>query len=428
MNAADLEPIPADQRTQSSLDLFLIFAGANVVATTFITGATVKAGLSFPGSIAAVLVGSVVGAVLVALLVPVGSIWGVPSIIALRAPLGRPGAHVVAVILYVTNFAWIALNNVIAASVTEAIFPALGTPMLAVIFGVAATLIVAGGPRLVALANRAAVPLMVVAGAILAFLAVGALGSVRSAPPAGSLSMWQALDIVIAYQVSWILMFADYSRYSAAPARSGLSVFASLSITSILGMGLGALLCAISGSADPGAMLAALGSPSLGAALLATATITTNFVNIYLSALALRSLIPSIKDGPAVVVTGFIGAALSVLSREWIDGYAGFMGLLGLILIPLGGVALAQFFPFPKGIDPRALYEKSGGFARPNWSGLVAWAAGAVVYWRFQATGATLPALVVSFALFAALRRLKNGSPILPGDTPVTSSSSPSAS
>lgn len=405
MNAADLEPIPAEGRTQSSLDLFLIFAGANVVATTFITGATVKAGLSFTSSMLAVVLGSLIGGGLVALLVPVGSKWGVPSIIALRAPLGRPGAHTVALILYITNFAWIALNNVIAASVTEAIFPALSMRVLAVGLGIAATLIVAGGPRLVALANRAAVPLMVVAGAVLSWLALGALGAVPDAPPASTLSTWQALDLVIAYQVSWILMFADYSRYSASPARSGLSVFASLSLTSILGMSLGALLCAISGSADPGAMLAAIGSPPLGAALLAIATITTNFVNIYLSALALRSLIPSIKDGPAVLVTGFIGAALSVLSREWIDGYAAFMGLLGLILVPLGGVALAQFFPFPKGVEPRELYEARGRFARANRAGLFAWAAGAFVYWKFQATGATLPALLVSFALFAALRR-----------------------
>jgi cytosine permease len=405
MNAADLEPIPRAQQTQSSLDLFLIFAGANVVATTFVTGATVKAGLPFLDSIGAIVAGSVIGALLVSLLVPVGSRWGVPTIIALRAPLGRPGAHVVALVLYVTNFAWIALNNVIAASTTEVLFPSLGMRGLAVGLGVVATLIVLGGPRLVALANRAAVPLMLVAGAVLAWLALGVTHALPAARTPATLSMWQALDLVIAYQVSWILMFADYSRYSPSPARSGLSVFASLSVTSILCMALGALLCAISGSTDPGVMLGALGSPPLGAALLAVATITTNFVNIYLSALALRSLAPRIKDGPAVLITGLVGASLSVLSREWIDGYAGFMGLLGLVLVPLGGVALAQFFPFPKELDPRSLYEPSGRVARPGWAGLIAWAAGAIVYWRFQATGATLPALLVSFTIFAILRR-----------------------
>jgi NCS1 family nucleobase:cation symporter-1 len=405
MNAADLEPIPAEQKTQSPVDLFLIFAGANVVATTFITGATLKMGLSFRNAIGVAIVGSLVGALMVALLAPVGSKWGVPSIVALRAPLGRPGAHLVALVLYTTNFAWIALNNVIAASVTGAIVPSVGPRVLAVALGLAATLIVAAGPRLVALANRAAVPLMLVAGAVLAFLARGVAGSIPDTTPAPTTPLWQALDLVIAYQVSWILMFADYSRYTRSGTRSGLAVFASLSLTSILGMSLGALLCAASGSTDPGTMLAALGSPPLGAILLAVATITTNFVNIYLSALALRSLVPRINDRAAVLVTGFVGAALSALSREWIDGYSAFMGALGLILVPLGGVALAQFFPFPRRIEPRELYEALGRFARPGWAGLLAWGAGALVYWRFQATGATLPSLLVSFAIFALFRR-----------------------
>jgi len=407
LNAADLEPIPADQKTQSALDLFLIFAGANVVATTFVTGATLKAGLPIGGAIPAVLGGAVIGALLVALLVPVGSRWGVPSIVALRAPLGRPGAAAVAVILYLTNFAWIALNNVIAASVTQAFFPAFSLRTLAAGLGIAATLIVAGGPRVVALANRAAVPLMMIAGSLLAFLALRGIGSMAPPSTEATLSVWQSLDLVIAYQVSWILMFADYSRYNASARSSAAAVFASLSLTSILGMSLGVLLAAISGSADPGEMLAGVGSPALGAALMAVATVTTNLVNIYLSAIALRSLWPAIPDAPAVLVTGFIGAALSLLSRGWIDGYSGFMGTLGLILVPLGGVALSQFLPFPEKIDPRELYEPEGRFSRPVWPGLAAWAAGAFVYWYFQATGATLPSLLVSFTIFAAFRRTR---------------------
>ena len=70
MNPVDLRPIPVEQKTQSNLDLFLIFAGANVVATTFITGATLKAGLSFSHALFAATAGSLIGALLVALLVP----------------------------------------------------------------------------------------------------------------------------------------------------------------------------------------------------------------------------------------------------------------------------------------------------------------------------------------------------------------------
>ena len=52
-----------------------------------------------------------------AALAVVGPRLGVPSVIAARAALGMRGAGLVAALLYVTNFAWIAVNNVIAASV-----------------------------------------------------------------------------------------------------------------------------------------------------------------------------------------------------------------------------------------------------------------------------------------------------------------------
>ena len=51
------------------------------------------------------------------LLAPIGTRLRVPSIVAARAALGINGAQALALLLFVTNFAWIALNNVIAASI-----------------------------------------------------------------------------------------------------------------------------------------------------------------------------------------------------------------------------------------------------------------------------------------------------------------------
>ncbi len=54
MQAADLGPVPAEARTQSPLDLFLIFAGANIVATTLVTGASLVPAFSVPEVLALV--------------------------------------------------------------------------------------------------------------------------------------------------------------------------------------------------------------------------------------------------------------------------------------------------------------------------------------------------------------------------------------
>ena len=119
VNAADIGPVQPDAQSQSSLDLFLIFVGANVVATTFQVGASLASSFTVRAATLLILVGSVAGAALVAALAPLGPRLRVPSVIAARPALGIRGAGLVAVVLYVSNFAWIALNNVIAASGVE---------------------------------------------------------------------------------------------------------------------------------------------------------------------------------------------------------------------------------------------------------------------------------------------------------------------
>ena len=346
VHAADIGPVPPGQRTQSAFDLFLIFVGANIVATTVQVGASLSLAFSLRQVFVLIGIGSVVGAALVAALAPLGPRLGVPSVIAVRAALGTRGAALVALVLYVTNFAWIAVNNVIAASACARV--AGGDDRVwAVGLGLLATVVVAGGPRAVGLADRVGVPLLAVSGALLSIACLNLPREVLKAPPATAMPWSRGLDVVIGYQVSWILMFADYSRYTRSEGRSAGAVFLGLALTSLWFMPLGAMSARAAGSTDPGAMVASVGLGGWGAVLLAVATITTNFVNIYLSSLAWKSLFPKTGEQASVWSIGLIGAALSVLSTAWLDRYADFMLLLGTVLVPVGGVLLAHFFILP---------------------------------------------------------------------------------
>ena len=106
--------------------------------------------------------------------------------------------------------------------------------------------------------------------------------------------------------------------------------------------------------------------------LLAVATLTTNFVNIYLSSLAWKSLFPATGDQTSVWSIGLIGSALGILSTAWLDRYVEFMLVLGNILVPVGGVMLAHYFVgparwqmAPERIETEVarLYEPSGPYA-----------------------------------------------------------------
>ncbi|MDP3719037.1 MAG: cytosine permease [Acidobacteriota bacterium] len=403
MDAADLSPIPESQRSQSPFDLFLIFAAANVVATTLQTGAVLGSRYGSTDAVVLVVSGAVFGALLVALLAPVGSRFGVPSMIAARAPLGFRGAQLVSGLLYLTNFAWIAVNNTIAASVCAQLLGGESNARIwAAVLGVLATAIVARGPRAVGHADRVAVPLMVIAGSMLTWAAftLPPMTAAVSSEPAPPL-LW-GIDVVIGYQVSWLLMFADYSRYTRSPRASATAVFAGLALPALWLMPVGWNLARIAGSADPGTMLAAAGVGWWAALLVVLATVTTNFVNIYLSSLAWRTLVPRSTGVGSVWVIGLIGTALGLISSAWLTQFADLMVLLGSVLVPVGGIFLAHFVVLRAKVDVDGIYQTARMPAFTA-AGVAAWLLGFAVYKLAAPIGATLPALATSMIVYLLL-------------------------
>jgi nucleobase:cation symporter-1, NCS1 family len=401
VDAADLSPVPESKRTQPAFDLFLIFAAANVVATTMQTGAALGSQYGGNAPIAIALGGAVFGAMLVAALAPIGSRFGAPSMIVARDPLGYRGAQIVAGLLYLTNFAWIAVNNQIAASACAQL---AGTPRLWTgLLGIAATLIVASGPRAVGFADRIAVPMMVIAGSVLTYAAFQ-IAHVTPNPvhiDGGPGLLW-GLDVVIGYQVSWLLMFADYSRYTRSGKAAATAVFAGLALPALWLMPVGSALARLAESSDPGAMLAATHTGWSTAILITLASVTTNFVNIYLSSLAWRTLAPGSTGAGSVWTIGLIGTALGLVSTGWLTQFADLMVLLGSVLVPVGGVFLAHFIVLRRPIDIERIYDVAHMRAF-NIAGVAAWAAGFIVYKLAASIGATLPALATSMLVYMAL-------------------------
>jgi NCS1 family nucleobase:cation symporter-1 len=410
VDAADLSPVPEAARTQPPLDLFLIFVAANVVATTMQTGAAMGSRYSGNAAMGIALAGAVFGAALVAILAPVGSRTGLPSMIAARAALGYRGAQIVSGLLYLTNFAWIAVNNQIAASAIAQVAGGPGSARIwAGALGVAATLVVVRGPRAVGYADRIAVPIMAIAGGVLTYAAFTMSSPALPAPPAlPTPSMLWGLDVVIGYQVSWLLMFADYSRYTRSGRAAAAAVFGGLALPALWLLPVGWTLSRIAGSDDPGAMLAAAGVGWWTAALITLASVTTNFVNIYLSSLAWRTLAPSSTGARSVWTIGLVGTALGMISSGWLTQFAELMVLLGSVLVPVGGVFIAHFVVLKRPIDVVGIYDVAT-LPAFNAAGMVAWIAGFLVYKAAASIGATLPALAASMFVYALLAKAVPG-------------------
>jgi cytosine permease len=199
-------------------------------------------------------------------------------------------------------------------------------------------------------------------------------------------------------------MFADYSRYTKSGGKAATAVFAGLGLPALWLMPLGWTLARVAGSDDPGTMLTAAGTGWWTAVLVALATVTTNFVNIYLSSLAWRTLVPQSTSAASVWTIGLIGTALGLLSSVWLDRFAELMVLLGSVLVPVGGVFLAHFVFLRRPVDVAAVYA-TDRLPRFNVSGIAAWVLGFVVYKLATSIGATLPALGTSIVAYLALTR-----------------------
>ncbi len=408
MNPADIGQIPSSARTQRALDLFWIFAGANIVATTLQVGAALATGFGPTSALVLIACGAAGGSLLVASLAILGPRLGVPSVIAARAALGVRGAGLVAALLYITNFAWIAVNNVIAASVGARLLGGpTAVPLWIAGLGLVSTAVVALGPRAVGLADRVAVPLLLLVGGVMTWAVIQAPPHLAPVPAAAALpTPWfRGFDIVVGYQVSWILMFADYSRYTSSERKSGWAVFLGLLLTSLWMMPLGLAAARMAGTADPGAMMTAIGLGWVGAVLMVLATVTTNFVNIYMSGLAWKSLVPRMDARWSIWSIGLIGTLLGLLSGAWLDRYAEFMVVLGGVLVPVGGVLVARFLfgqPAPHVPD---LYDAQGPYRGVLMPGVVAWALGSLAYYFASPWGGTLPSLVTAIVAYRILAR-----------------------
>jgi purine-cytosine permease-like protein len=144
------------------------------------------------------------------------------------------------------------------------------------------------------------------------------------------------------------------------------------------------------------------------------ATLTTNFVNIYMSSLAWKSLFPRTSDSRAIWSIGLIGTALSALPGVWLDQYSNFMVVLGALLVPVGGVLIAHFYlPARDALvssstaSVSVLYDADGPLGGFVIAGVAAWALGALAFFAAGSIGGTLPSLVVSMGVYVVLTRVR---------------------
>jgi nucleobase:cation symporter-1, NCS1 family len=371
------EPVP---QALSLLDQFGLWGNLGVSLLGF-TGAIFVlqpdgAGtpeLSLAAALTAIVVGTVLGTVALALAGLPGAQTGAPAMVLLRGLFGARLSYLPTVLNIMQCLGWGVFELVTIATAAHTVAPALPKWGYVLIAGLATALLTVrplGAIR--ALRKYATAAVLIV----LCYLFVQLIRHPLPGFTHGTWSgYWAATDTVVALAISFAPLVADYTRHSRSPRAAFGGTLAGYSITQILCYVIGLLALVTVANRNPddiyGAFIA-LPVGSLGFAILAARELDQSFANVYSTAVSTQNLRP-LWDRR--VLAGVI-AVVTTAGALWLNiaDYENFLDLIGSVFVPMAAVLITDYF-----IVSGRSWDLSVT-ARSRWLMLLPWAAGFVTY------------------------------------------------
>ena len=396
-----LTPVPEDRRVFGAFDAFSLWFSLGIGLLVLQAGAFLVPGLSLGAALAAIVTGSVLGALLLAAAGVVGTDTGLSAMGSLRLALGARGAAIPAVLNAVQLTGWGAFEIIAMRDSADALAKqtfGVSNPLLwTLLFGVLATSLAIMGPvSFVRRFLRAWGLWLLLAGAgwlSWRLLADHDLAALLAKAGTGEMSFGAGVDLVVAMPLSWLPLIADYTRFGRTPGGMFRGSAVGYLLANIWFMGLGAAYALASGG--EGLLLTALAASGGGVALLLIVIDETDntFADIHSAAISTATLV---RVKPARLALAF-GALCTLIALVAPMGqYEGFLLLIGSVFAPLFGVLLTDHFIVRR--------RRAGLASNLNLSGLAAWAVGIAAYQAFSRLapdiGATLPAFGVAAIVY----------------------------
>ncbi len=396
-----IDPIPTRDRHGSPGELFRLWVGANVNYVVLITGSlAIVQGLSLPQSIAAILIGNLLGCAMVGFSSIMGPKTGTAGIVTSRVSFGQLGAVLPIFISTLAAIGWFSINSVVATDSLANLFGMMGLPHTSWVSAVALLLVLAAeillaiyGHATIIAAEKYGAILLVVLFLIFAALMLPRIdfaAAAEAAHPLKFASWLLVTGLIFSYPLSWTNFASDYSRYlpegtswRSIAIAAGAGQFVALVFCEIIGvlfaMALGGALT--DPVADLPKVLPGWYLPPFLLAII-VGSIAANVPNGYTAGLGLLALRLPIGR----IASMFLIAALTLAFRIFtlfyghaIDLYEQWLGYMLIWTGPWIAIVVIDYF------------MRAGRYSHVD---LMAWGGGR--YWYF---GGVLWAGVVAFLL-----------------------------
>lgn len=369
-----IQPVPAEQRSLSALDLAILWGDLGIGLLVLVTGALLVPALGLVQAIVAVVVGSIIGVALLALVAAAGGAHAIPTMVLFRPVLGIRGSWIASGLNAVQLIGWVAVEfwamSFVADLVAARIFDVHVRGLWLVLMAAICTGLALWGPVGVTKVWLERFGVWVIAGICgLVTILVLASGVPVTGGKGGFPSMGQALDLVIAMPISWLPLVADYTRFAKGAKPAFVGTFWGYLVANVWLYTLGSMLVLnASATPDPGGIaigiLAVAGGSAAGilflVGLLAGET-DEAFANLYSTAVSIQNVVPRLPHRATIVGVAVIGAVLAALLT--MTAYESFLFFIGSIFVPLFGILAADHFISRRGsVDIDDLYRSSGRY------------------------------------------------------------------
>lgn len=389
-----IRPIPIQHRSLRGVDLGVLWFDLSVGLLVMVTGALLVPGLGLPTALLAIVVGSLIGCVPLALVALAGEREGVPTMVLLRPVLGVRGSFVPSALNIVQLVGWTAVEFWVMGEVANVasarLFGFESRVLWLAVVAVVCTALAIGGPVLVVRRWLERFGIYVLVGTAtwisVEILRAGDLGAIWEAPAGGGLSFWLAVDLVIVMPVSWLPLAADYNRFARPGAHAAVGTYVGFAAGNAWFYALGALLVLVAGAGPDavglGSSIVAVAGGGVVLIALLVGESDNAFADIYSTAVSTQNVVPEVPQRRLALLVGAAGFAIALAFS--IERYELFLLLIGSVFVPLSGVFLAEYFVRRGG---RFGGDEPFRTAAWRWWSFMPWVAGFVVYHWSAPTG-----------------------------------------
>ena len=415
-----IEPVPQRHRVLGFLDYFVLWADLGVGLLVLLAGTLLVPGLGFWPAMAAIVLGTLAGVLLLGLAGVVGSDHAIPSMVSLRPSFGVRGSYLPSLANVIQLVGFGAFEVIIMAQASARLAtPIVGPgtyPAWAVLWSAVVILMGLGGPLVVVRQwlEKAGIWIVLATAAwmIIYIVTHFDLGPALARPGDGSLTFAQAIDLVVVMPISWLPLVADYNRFARDTRSAFWGTVAGYAVANISFYALGVLLILVLPGGDLIGSILSVAFGAAGLALLLGDEADNAFADIYSAAISVKNVRPGWSTRWLVVSVGAIVLAIALAVD--LTQYQNLLFLVGSLFTPLFGVLFADYFLLRRRAYRTAeLYPTGPSTARPkgvNLVALLAWGAGIVSYllvinvapWL----GGTLPSLGASLIVYVGLTQL----------------------